>query len=69
MAQRMAKEMRAAAAGVQVSVTAATRHSAWSGGAMMAASPAFEDMCMLRYVYEEHGPTAVHAKCPAAVHV
>jgi actin-related protein len=69
MAQRMAKEMRAAAAGVQVSVTAATRHSAWSGGAMMAASPAFEDMCMLRYVYEEHGPTAVHAKCPAAVPV
>jgi actin-related protein len=65
MAERMAQEMRAASAGMQVSVSAAARHSAWAGGALLAASPAFVGVCMLKSVYDEHGPTIVHTKCPA----
>jgi actin-related protein len=66
MVARMEKEMRAAVPGVQVSVSAACKHSVWTGGAILASSPHFLDLCMLNAVYDEHGPTIVHSKCPAS---
>jgi actin-related protein len=65
MVFRMEREMRALAPDTQVSVSAAARHSTWTGGAVMASLPSFAGKCMLYAVYDEHGPTIVHSKCPA----
>jgi actin-related protein len=65
MQARMEKEMRAAAPGVHVSVSAASKHSAWTGGALLASSPQFLNTCMLNAEYDEFGPTIVESKCPA----
>ena len=66
MAARMEKEMRTLVPGVQVTVSEATKHSAWKGGAVTSSLPSFLDMCMLNAVYDEQGPSIVHTKCPAS---
>ncbi len=65
MVARMEKELGILAPGVQVTVSEATKHSAWSGGATLSSLPSFLNMCILNAVYDEEGPAIVHTKCPA----
>lgn len=49
-----------AAVGVRVEEPEERRHSAWTGGALLATLPGFWDMCFTQEEYEEYGPSALH---------
>lgn len=38
------------------------KYSVWIGGALLAATPAFAEMCISKKEFEEHGPSIVHRK-------
>lgn len=40
-----------------------SEYSAWLGGAMIAETPAFQDLWISKNEYDEYGPDIVHKKC------
>jgi actin len=66
LADRVQKELAALAPpAVAVCVVAppGRGHSAWAGGASLAARATFRQMLILREEYEDAGPAIVHSKC------
>ncbi|XP_065193595.1 uncharacterized protein LOC135824810 [Sycon ciliatum] len=41
----------------------AKQHSAWLGGALLASSPHFQEMCITKEEYDEVGPSMVERRC------